>query len=139
MYIILGGIIMITEKDYLMEIEKYNKFLFFISIGIIAIIVVFGLIAISMGIASESGSVSDGAYKVGLVLVFLVNFILLALSVAYIIFAIFQIIAAFRESEKKETSMYKVFSITSIIGLTIISPIVIFFLLRSDLKKLDEK
>ena len=139
MYIILGGIIMITEKDYLMEIEKYNKFLFFISIGIIAIIVVFGLIAISMGIASESGSVSDVAYKVALALVFLVNFILLALSVAYIIFAIFQIIAAFRESEKKETSMYKVFSITSIIGLTIISPIVIFFLLRSDLKKLDEK
>ena len=130
---------MITEKDYLMEIEKYNKFLFFISIGIIAIIVVFGLIAISMGIASESGSVSDVAYKVALALVFLVNFILLALSVAYIIFAIFQIIAAFRESEKKETSMYKVFSITSIIGLTIISPIVIFFLLRSDLKKLDEK
>ena len=139
MYIILGGIIMITEKDYLMEIEKYNKFLFFISIGIIAIIVVFGLVAISMGIASESGSVSDVAYKVALALVFLVNFILLALSVAYIIFAIFQIIAAFRESEKKETSMYKVFSITSIIGLTIISPIVIFFLLRSDLKKLDEK
>ena len=139
MYIILGGIIMITEKDYLMEIEKYNKFLFFISIGIIAIIVVFGLVAISMGIASESGSVSDVAYKVALALVFLVNFILLALSVAYIIFAIFQIIAAFRESEKKETSMYKVFSITSIIGLTIISPIVIFFLLRSDLKKIDEK
>ena len=130
---------MITEKDYLMEIEKYNKFLFFISIGIIAIIVVFGLVAISMGIASESGSVSDVAYKVALALVFLVNFILLALSVAYIIFAIFQIIAAFRESEKKETSMYKVFSITSIIGLTIISPIVIFFLLKKKKKKLDEK
>ena len=130
---------MITEKEYLMEIKKYNKFLFFVSIGIIFAIVVYGLIAMSIGIAAEGGSISDGASKGLIALIFFVNFMLFSLAISYIVLAIFQVIAAFKESEKKETSIYKIFSVLSIVGLTIISPIIIFFLVRSDIKKLDEK
>ena len=118
---------MITEKEYLMGIQKYNKFLFFISIGIAVDFIIF---------LKVLPLVYDKRYEGAVILVVM---IILILRIPHIILAIFQAIAAYKKSDKKETLIYKKFSMFSIVGLAPISPIIIFFLLRSDLKKLDEK
>ena len=130
----IGGIIMITEKEYLIGIEKYNKFLFFISIGIVFVISIFIVILMLVPIIGKNSDILETN-----ITPFLFIIIVIILKIPYFIFAVLQAIEAFKESEKKDTSMYKVFSILSFIALPTISPIIIFFLLRSDLKKLDEK
>ena len=125
---------MITEKEYLIGIEKYNKFLFFISIGIVFVISIFIVILMLVPIIGENSDILETN-----ITPFLFIIIVIILKIPYFIFAVLQAIEAFKESEKKDTSMYKVFSILSFIALPTISPIIIFFLLRSDLKKLDEK
>ena len=130
----IGGITMITEKEYLIGIEKYNKFLFFISIGIVFVISIFIVILMLVPIIGKNSDILETN-----ITPFLFIIIVIILKIPYFIFAVLQAIEAFKESEKKDTSMYKVFSILSFIALPTISPIIIFFLLRSDLKKLDEK
>mgnify|MGYP003583023483 CR=1 FL=1 len=125
---------MITEKEYLIGIEKYNKFLFFISIGIVFVISIFIVILMLVPIIGKNSDILETN-----ITPFLFIIIVIILKIPYFIFAVLQAIEAFKESEKKDTSMYKVFSILSFIALPTISPIIIFFLLRSDLKKLDEK
>lgn len=122
---------MITERKYLMGIRMHNTFLFFISIGIIVGLIILIIDIIFMFFAPDSPyidyveSIIPVAFNI--------------LKILYLISGIFQAIAAFKKTEKKETLAYKIFSILSFIVLPIISPIIIFFLLRSDLKKLDEK
>ena len=125
---------MITEKENLIGIEKYNKFLFFISIGIVFVISIFIVILMLVPIIGKNSDILETN-----ITPFLFIIIVIILKIPYFIFAVLQAIEAFKESEKKDTSMYKVFSILSFIALPTISPIIIFFLLRSDLKKLDEK
>ena len=125
---------MITEKEYLIGIEKYNKFLFFISIWIVFVISIFIVILMLVPIIGKNSDILETN-----ITPFLFIIIVIILKIPYFIFAVLQAIEAFKESEKKDTSMYKVFSILSFIALPTISPIIIFFLLRSDLKKLDEK
>lgn len=122
---------MITERNYLMGIRKHNTFLFFISIGIIVDLIILIIDIIFMFFAPDSPYIDD----VESIIPVAFNI----LKILYLISGIFQAIAAFKKTEKKETLAYKIFSILSFIVLPIISPIIIFFLLRSDLKKLDEK
>jgi formate hydrogenlyase subunit 3/multisubunit Na+/H+ antiporter MnhD subunit len=122
---------MITERKYLMGIRMHNTFLFFISIGIIVGLIILIIDIIFMFFTPDSPYIDDVES--------IIPVALNILKILYLISGIFQIIAAFKKTEKKETLAYKIFSILSFIVLPIISPIIIFFLLRSDLKKLDEK
>ena len=115
---------------YALKVET-SSFLFFISIGIIVGLIILIIDIIFMFFTPDSPYIDDVES--------IIPVALNILKILYLISGIFQIIAAFKKTEKKETLAYKIFSILSFIVLPIISPIIIFFLLRSDLKKLDEK
>lgn len=127
-----------TSKEYLLELKKYNKWMILTLIGLCISFILYLSTAIFTGISS-SGHNPPNALSITLLILFMMcGFSNFSLGITYIVLAVFQIISAFKVSEK-ENSIYKVFSILSIVGLPIVSPIVIFFLIRSDLKVLNHQ